>query len=316
MEFRLPGFNAQLQKNQVHSMPSSSYTNFSNNAMKGEPVDIQREAIQRELEKEMIREKIIAEEVERFRVLQAEVRRREVTMGEEVMKSEKGFPSSFMPGTYWKPPPQPPASPPSLPASDQFQKRRLRSNKFTGKKTWIPKYRQKPKFITRFGGIGFFMLSIKPVTLLHYVNPNPRANHQLPPSLFPFSNNCHHATCLFAIIIPSLSLDNVRNRGRTTENGQMKQYGLEIRDVVADILLLFDVYSSGIASQPRWRRRCSSPSKTRVPSSYRLQLLLLIDNNHRYGRYQRSREKPTMAADHGGCFCKTVFLPPPATVRW
>ncbi|CAH1426614.1 unnamed protein product [Lactuca virosa] len=111
MEFRLPGFNAQLQQNQVHSMPSSNYTSFSNNAMKGGPVDIQREAIQRELEKEMIREKIIAEEVERFRVLQAEVRRREVTMGGEVMKSEKGFPSSFMPGTYWKPP-SPPASPP------------------------------------------------------------------------------------------------------------------------------------------------------------------------------------------------------------
>ncbi|KAL7598069.1 uncharacterized protein LOC111878165 [Lactuca sativa] len=114
MEFRLPGFNAQLQQNQVHSMPSSSYTSFSNNAMKGGPVDIQREAIQRELEKEMIREKIIAEEVERFRVLQAEVRRRELMMGGGelmAMKGDNGFPSSFMPGTYWKPPPPPPSPP-------------------------------------------------------------------------------------------------------------------------------------------------------------------------------------------------------------
>lgn len=67
-------------------------------------MDIQREAIQRELEKEMIREKIIAEEVERFRVLQAEVRRRELMMGGGelmAMKGDNGFPSSFMVGPHF-----------------------------------------------------------------------------------------------------------------------------------------------------------------------------------------------------------------------
>lgn len=58
-------------------------------------MDIQREAIQRELEKEMIREKIIAEEVERFHVLEAEVRR-ELMIGREMMamKRRSGYPSS------------------------------------------------------------------------------------------------------------------------------------------------------------------------------------------------------------------------------
>ncbi|KAI3524306.1 hypothetical protein L1887_02959 [Cichorium endivia] len=96
MEFRLPGFNAHLQHTQVYSMPSSHYTNYSN-AMEGAPVDLQRQAIQRELEKEMIREKIIAEEVERFRVLQAKTRR-DLMIQRETMavKSGDGFPSSFM----------------------------------------------------------------------------------------------------------------------------------------------------------------------------------------------------------------------------
>ncbi|KAI3790387.1 hypothetical protein L2E82_03386 [Cichorium intybus] len=65
--------------------------------MEGKPVDLQRQAIQRELEKEMIREKIIAEEVERFRALQANMTR-ELMIRRETMavKSGEGFPSSFM----------------------------------------------------------------------------------------------------------------------------------------------------------------------------------------------------------------------------
>lgn len=59
-----------------------------------------REAIQRELEKEMIRGMIIAEEVERLHVLEAEVRK-ELMIGREIMamNNRKGFPSSFMVST-------------------------------------------------------------------------------------------------------------------------------------------------------------------------------------------------------------------------
>ncbi|CAH1426613.1 unnamed protein product [Lactuca virosa] len=67
--------------------------------MEGGPM-CTREAIQRELEKEMIRGMIIAEEVERLHVLEAEVRK-ELMIGREIMamKNGKGFSSSFMPTT-------------------------------------------------------------------------------------------------------------------------------------------------------------------------------------------------------------------------
>ncbi|KAL7598068.1 hypothetical protein Lser_V15G23803 [Lactuca serriola] len=67
--------------------------------MEGGPM-CTREAIQRELEKEMIRGMIIAEEVERLHVLEAEVRK-ELMIGREIMamNNRKGFPSSFMPTT-------------------------------------------------------------------------------------------------------------------------------------------------------------------------------------------------------------------------
>ncbi|KAI3524307.1 hypothetical protein L1887_02960 [Cichorium endivia] len=98
-DFRL--FSAEMQDNEVYPTASpafSDYTNFSDKAMEGRSVNM-KDAIQRELEKEMIREKIMAEEVERFHVLEAEVRR-ELMMGRELMamQSGRGVPSSFMVG--------------------------------------------------------------------------------------------------------------------------------------------------------------------------------------------------------------------------